>query len=309
MISVIVPLYNERNNVNELHSRILKVMNNLNEDFEIIFVDDCSNDETYEEIKKLKPIKAIHLSKNYGQTSALSCGIDKADGDIIVTLDGDLENQPEDIPLLLSKLEKGFDMVTGWRKDRWSKQVFTRKIPSLIANYLISRISNNKIHDHGCGIRVYKSNVIKNIALFGDMHRMIPAYLAMSGAKIAEVLVTFTNRKYDKSKYGFSRSLKVLLDVLAYYFFNSFSYRPIHFFGYSGLSFLFLGFMCFLYSLILKFNNDIDLDRTPLPILVAIFVVIGFQFILMGLLAEIIIRLNIQNNNTKSYMIREEFEN
>lgn len=309
MISLVIPLYNEKNNVYELHKRILNVMNSLEIDFEIIFVDDCSTDGTYDAIKELKHIKSYRLARNYGQTSALSCGIEKAKGDIIVTLDGDLENQPEDIPLLLKELENGYDMVNGWRKNRWSTQLFSRKFPSLIANLLISKISKTDIHDHGCGIKAYRSDIIKNVALTGDMHRMIPAYLAMTGARITEIPVNFKPRLYDKSKYGFSRSLKVLMDVIAYYFFRRFSERPIHFFGYSGLSFIFLGFVSFLLALFLKLKEGIDFDRTPLPVLVAIFVLIGFQFILMGLLAEIMVRLNKQNFKTKSYEIKDEYKN
>jgi len=309
MISVIVTVYNEVENVSELHGRLVSVMQNLGQEYEIIFVDDGSDDGTFEELKRLKPIKVYQLPKNYGQTIALACGLDHAKGEIIMTLDGDLENQPEDIPILLDKLDAGYDVVAGWRKSRWSRQLLFRRLPSLIANSLISSMGRVKVHDHGCSLRAYRAHVFKDISFSGEMHRMLPSYLAMQGAKVTEVPVNFESRKFGKSKYGFSRSFKVLLDVLAFYFFRWFSDRPIHFFGYTGFALFALGLFTFLLALFLRIFSGIHFNRTPLPELVAIFVVVGFQFILFGLLAEIIVRLRRKEINLELYDIKEQIKN
>lgn len=311
MISVIVPMYNEEKTVRELHRRINSVMTNIGEPYEIVFVDDGSTDGTFDEMKVLVPIKALRLRRNFGQSLAFSCGIHRAKGDIIVTLDGDLENQPEDIPLLINKLYEGYDVVTGWRTERWSTQRIVRRFPSLVANWLISRFSTVNIHDHGCSLRAYRSNVIRNVNLAGEMHRMLLAYIGNNGAKIAEIPIAFTPRKYGKSKYGFSRSLNVILDILAFYFFRWYSERPIHFFGYAGFASILLGSFTFLWALYLRIMEDIHFNRTPLPELMAIFIVVGFQFILMGLLGEVIVRLNReeQEDKNKSFEIIEYVQN
>lgn len=309
MFSVIVPFYNERGSVRELHGRILEILKKSDGEFEIIFVDDGSTDGTFEEIKKLAPLRAFRLSQNFGQTVALGCGIREAKGDIIVTLDGDLENYPEDIPKLLEKLSEGYDVVSGWRENRWSGEFWTRRLPSLAANKFISYITGTKLHDHGCNLRVYRKSAFKGIGFTGEMHRMLAAYLGMHGAKVAEVPVGYTPRKHGSSKYGFSRIFKVLLDVLAFYFFKEYGTRPMHFFGYAGFGSIFLGFLAFLWAVFLRFFEGVHFNRTPLPEVVAIFVVVGFQFILMGLLAEIIVRLHYKDSGKPPYEIAEEINN
>lgn len=307
MISVIVPFYNESESVNELHSRLLAVFKKIGKPFEIIFVDDGSTDGTFEEIKKCYPVRGFRLMRNFGQTGAFGTGVAEARGDIIVTLDGDLENKPEEIPALFKKMEEGYDVVSGWRKDRWSNEFYTRRIPSVIANTLISKVTGTKLHDHGSSLRVYKKNVFKGISFIGEMHRMLVAFIGMNGAKVAEVPVTYTKRKHGKSKYGLSRTFRVLLDLIAFKFFRTYSTRPMHFFGYSGLASIAFGFLTFVWALVLRLVYDTHFNQTPLPVLVAIFVVVGFQFILMGLLAEIIIRVH--KNGEQRYDIRESFEN
>ena len=289
-ISVVVPFFNEAESVAALHQSLIGVLTGMQKPFELIFVDDGSTDGTWRGLQKLEGVRKIHLSRNYGQTAALSVGIKEARGDVIVTMDGDLENDPADIPLLLRKLEEGYDIVSGWRKDRWQDNFFSRRFPSAMANWLISFVTGIRLHDHGCTLKAYRAHVLKSIQLTGDMHRMVAAYAARGGARVAELPVRFESRKYGVSKYGFSRTFKVLLDILAFHFFYKYARRPIHFFGAIGFLSFFLAFIALLWAFYLRVFEDTHFIRTPLPILVAIFVVVGFQLILMGLLAEIITR-------------------
>ena len=293
-ISVVVPFFNEAESVQEFHRVLLAALQKLQVTFEIIFVDDGSTDKTLEYMRALKPARVLFFTRNYGQTAALGVGIGEARGEIIITLDGDLENRPEDISKLLVKLEEGFDIVSGWRQDRWKDKLFTRRIPSKLANHMISFVTGVYLHDHGCTLKAYRKKFVKNINFIGDMHRIIAAYAVREGAKLTEIPVQFEPRRHGKSKYGFSRTFKVLLDILAFHFFYKYARRPIHFFRALGfVSFFLAGVMSFI-AVYLRVTQDIHFIRTPLPMLVAIFVVVGFQFILMGLLAEIISR-NSQN--------------
>lgn len=307
MISVIAPFFNEKESIRELHARLFLILRKIGKPFEIIFVDDGSRDGTFEEIKKLVPVRGLRLRRNLGQTAAFGYGIANAKGEIVVTMDGDLENQPEDIPRLLEKLGEGYDVVAGWRKDRWAGEFFTRKMPSLFANRLISRITGVRLHDHGCNLRVYKKNVFDGMEFRGEMHRMLAAYLGMHGAKVTEVPVSYVPRKFGRSKYGLSRTFKVLLDVLSLHFFRKYASRPMHFFGYAGFLSIGFGFLTFFWALYLRIAEGIHFNRTPLPELVAVFMVVGFQFILMGLLAEILTRSG-QKQHLESYEIAERVE-
>jgi len=308
-ISVVAPVYNEKESVKELHDRLVSVLKKLGCPYEIIFVDDGSTDAAFREIKNLSPIVAICLKRNYGQTAALAAGIDAADGDIIVTIDADLENQPEDIPSLLEKMKEGFDVVSGWRRDRWKGQTFMRRSPSKIANWLISWVTKTKLHDHGCTLKAYKADALKQLNLYGDMHRMIAAYAGLAGAKVAEVPVGHVFRKYGKSKYGIWRTFRVLLDLIVVKFFAKYSNRPMHFFGGAGFfSFLF-GFLTFLLMLYFKYFGGKDFIQTPLPVLAAFFVLAGIQFILMGLLAEVLMRLRYESQKRKIYIVAEKISN
>lgn len=292
MISIVIPFYNEEKNISLLHGRLVKTLINIGQDFEIIFVDDGSTDNTFAEMKKLHPITALKLNKNKGQTEALGAGIRASSGDLIITMDGDLENQPEDIPLLIEKMKEGFDVVSGWRKDRWKDNFVTRKIPSLIANKLINFISGTTLHDNGCQLRVFKKEVLSDIMFIGEIHRMLATHVSVQGAKVGEVEVSYKNRIHGESKYGLSRTFRVVLDVISMGFFQRYSKRPMHFFGYVGFISIALGALAAFWALYLKIYQHLDFDATPLPVVVAFFVLAGFQFILMGLLAEIVIRVN-----------------
>lgn len=309
LISVVIPVYNEEKNVKRLFDELLLSLNGMAKKFEIIFVDDGSTDQTIAELKKLRPARIISFAKNFGQTAAFNAGFQAAKGDIIATIDGDLENDPRDIEKLLEKLDEGFDVVSGWRKSRWKDKVLTRRIPSWAANRLISFITGVKLHDHGCSLKVYRGKVLKGVNLGGDMHRMLAAYIASRGARIAEVAVSYRSRQYGKSKYGLSRTFKVLLDIVSFYFFDRYARRPMHFFGGAGFVSLISGGFIFLWALFLRIFEGTHLNRTPLPVLTAILVVIGFQFILMGLLAEIIVRSSKDFRDQEAYKIKEEIDN
>jgi glycosyltransferase involved in cell wall biosynthesis len=285
--SVVAPLYNEKETATDLHRRLVHCLNRTGNAYEIILVDDGSTDGTWQELQKLQGVRRIRLLRNYGQTAALSVGIKEARGNIIITMDGDLENDPADIPILLMKMDEGFDIISGWRKDRWQDKFFTRRLPSAIANRLISCVTGVWLHDHGCALKAYRAEVLKRIPLTGDMHRMIAAYAARHGARVAELPVRFEPRKHGISKYGFSRTFKVLLDILAFHFFYTYARRPVHFFGAMGFLSFFIAGIAGVWAVYLRVAEEIHFIRTPLPIVVAIFIVVGFQFILMGLLAEI----------------------
>ena len=308
-VSVVTPFFNEEKNVSELHSRMVSVLKSLNMPFEIIFVDDGSSDETFKKMKSLSPLIAVRLRKNYGQSAALDIGIKKSTGDVIVTIDGDMENDPQDIPILLEKLLKEEkDIVSGWRKDRWQKQKFSRRLPSLAANWLISFITRVKLHDHGCTLKAYRRDVLNNLELQGEKHRLIVAYAAIMGADIAEVPVRYAPRKFGSSKYGFLRTFKVLLDIFTLIFFNKYANRPMHFFGGVGFISFLLGAVSFLVMLYFKLFLKISFIQTPLPTLAVLFFVIGFQFVLMGLLAEIFVYKSFSQEKGK-FIVREEIIN
>ena len=252
-------------------------------------------------------VTGIRLSRNYGQTLALAAGIKKATGDIIVTIDGDLENDPKDIPNLLKKLDEGCDIVSGWRKNRWQGQFFTRRLPSYIANRVISFVTGAELHDHGCSLKVYRKEILRDLTLFGEMHRMIAAYAKLlNGAKVAELPVNYKPRQFGVSKYGPFRIFRVLLDLFALYFFYRYSNRPIHFFGGIGFFSFFLSFLSFLTMFYFKYVLNITFIETPLPIMVTLFAIIGMQFVLMGLLAEFLLR---QSVDSRQYLIKEEVVN
>lgn len=306
-LSIVVPLYNEERSVAPLHARIMEALRGVGVPFEIILVDDGSIDETFKEMKKLSPVFAYRLTRNFGQTAALAAGISKATGEIIVTLDGDLENDPCDIPALIAKLDEGFDVVSGWRKDRWNRQWFSRWIPSVIANRIISAATGAKLHDHGCTLKAYRRSALAHLMLYGEMHRMIAANAKLfNQARIAEIPVAYTPRRFGESKYGILRSFKVLLDVVAIRFFYKYANRPMHFFGAAGFFSFFFGFLAFAGMFYIKYAFGITFIETPLPTLSGIFFIVGVQFILMGLLAELILR---NSGGVKTFLIAEEVKN
>lgn len=303
-ISVVAPLFNEAQSIAFLHQELLSALKFLSCPFEIIMVDDGSTDNTFEEIKKLPAVTGIKFSRNYGQTLALAAGIKRATGDVIVTIDGDLENDAQDIPKLIEKLNEGYDVVSGWRKNRWAGSFFSRRLPSLVANRIISLVSGIRLHDHGCTLKAYRKEILQNLRLSGEMHRMIAAYAGLlNGARVAEIPVNYRPRRFGASKYGPFRIFRVLLDLFALYFFYRYSNRPMHFFGGAGFLSFFISFLFFLMMIYFKYVLKITFIETPLPTLVAIFAIIGIQFILMGLLAELLLK---QSNNLQLPIIKKE---
>ena len=306
-ISIILPIYNEEGSIKELHKEISEVLNRISSDYEIIAVDDGSNDGGLEILKEIAKVdsnfKVIEFRKNYGQTAAISAGIDFSQGDILIPMDADLQNDPADIPKFLEKINQGLDVVSGWRKSR--KDKLSRRIPSQIANWLISFITKVRLHDYGCTIKAYKKDVVKNIRFYGEMHRFMPAYASWYGAKIGEIVVNHRSRKYGKAKYGLSRIFRVILDLVTVKFLMTYLTKPIHFFGRMGLISLFLSFLFGLAAIILRFQG-LEFDHTPLLLLTVFLIIVGIQFILMGILAEILIRIYHEPNSKSTYSIKNK---
>lgn len=306
-ISVVIPLYNEEENVEILHKRIKEVLDNTGYTYEILYVDDGSRDKTLdylEEIQKNdKNVIVLSLRRNFGQTAAFAAGFDLSRGDIVVTMDGDLQNDPSDIPRLVEAL-KGYDLVSGWRKKR-KDPFFSRRLPSMIANWLISKVTGVRLHDYGCSLKAYRREVIKNLRLYGEMHRFIPALASWYGVRINEIETTHYPRLRGKSKYGISRTIKVLLDLLTIKFLQNFSTKPMQFFGPIGLIFSLAGIAICAYLTFEKFVSAVDIGTRPLLLLGVLLLIIGFQFIGMGLLGEMIIRVYHESQKKPIYTIKK----
>ena len=309
-LSIVIPVYNEEENINDCYAEIKKALENKGVKYEIIFVDDGSNDRTNELLHKIyekdNTVKVIRFRKNFGQTSAMSAGFKHAKGKIIVSMDADLQNDPNDIPKLLEKINQGYDIVSGWRKNRKDK-LFTRRIPSIIANKIISLTTGVKLHDYGCTLKAFRSEIIKNINLYGEMHRFIPAVASWMGTNITEVHVNHRPRTKGKSKYGLSRTLKVILDLITVKFLLSFSTKPIQIFGIFGILSLFFGTLFFTIIIIQRQFFSIPADR-PLLLISVFLIFTGIQFILMGLLAEIQIRIYHESQHKPTYVIKNILE-
>ncbi len=311
-ISVVIPVYNEEKNIPILISRLLGILKEISFSWEVILVDDGSTDSSFKALKaaadKDERVKVLRFLRNFGQTQAISAGIDRSSGDVIVLMDADLENDPQDIPNLLNKIREGYDVVSGWRQDRWKDKYFTRRFPSQMANWLISKISNIELHDFGCTLKAYKREVLKQVKLYGEMHRFIPALAAWYGYKICEVPVRYEKRKFGRSKYGVSRVFRVLLDILFLKFLFKFLHRPLHFFGGAGIISAVLGAVAGLLALYFKFSkaHQKDFIETPLPVIMTMFILLGAVFILMGILAELLIRVYFEGQDKKNYLVREE---
>jgi len=310
-LSLIIPVFNEQENLKQLYKEITASCEELDKSYQVVFVDDGSTDNSLDiliEMQKKDPrIRVIRLRKNFGQTAALSAGFDHSQGDIVITLDADLQNDPSDFGKLIHKIEQGYDLVSGWRKKRKDK-LLTRRIPSKIANWIISMITRVKLHDYGCTLKAFRRDVIKNINLYGEMHRFIPAIASNIGVSIAEVKVNHRPRRYGKSKYSLMRFIKVVLDLLTVKFLLSYSTRPLQIFGIfgliSGLAGGIIGLILSYQRLILKQGIA---DR-PLLLLAVLLMVIGFQFITLGLLAEILVRAYHESIEKRIYYIREIYE-
>ena len=308
MISVIIPIFNEEDNIKQLAESILKVLEGL--DFEVLFINDGSKDNSEEKIlalaQKHSKIKLITLRRNYGQTAAIQAGFDHSIGDIVIPMDGDLQNDPNDIPILIEKINEGYDVVSGWRKIRSDKK-FTRIIPSKIANMIISKISGLHLHDYGCTLKAYRKEILKDIKLYGEMHRFIPIYASWEGAKVTEIAVHHHPRTAGKTKYGLSRIPRVILDLLVIRFFDKSLDRPIHLFGQFGLLMFLIAFLLSLLAIFLKIFVNISFILTPLPLLVVFFAMSGLLCIFLGLVAEIQSRIYFESINRPPYLIKKHY--
>jgi glycosyltransferase involved in cell wall biosynthesis len=310
-LSIVVPVLNEEKNLPELYEEISTSCKSLDLTYEIIFIDDGSWDSSFPVLrgiqKKDSKVKVIRLRKNFGQTAALSAGFDYANGEVIITLDADLQNDPQDFALLIDKIREGYDIVSGWRKKR-KDPLFTRRIPSAMANCLISRITHIKLHDFGCTLKAFRKEVIKNIDLYGELHRFIPAIASNLGVSIAEVEVHHRPRKHGKSKYSVLRFVKVTLDLLTVKFLLSYSTRPLQIFGLFGLASGLIGGIIGLYLSYQRLILKVGISGRPLLLLAILLIVIGIQFITLGLLAEIMVRAYHESVNKRIYFIREIFD-
>ncbi len=306
-ISVVIPLYNEEENVAELHRRVKSSMERTGREFEIIYVDDGSTDRTRSLLEEIasndRSAVVLSLRRNFGQTAAFAAGFDYARGDVIVTLDGDLQNDPDDIPKLLALIGEN-DIVSGWRKER-KDPFLSRRLPSLIANRLISKVTGVSLHDYGCSLKAYRREVVKNLKLYGEMHRFIPALANWYGVKIAEVETTHHPRLRGKSKYGISRTMKVVLDLITVKFLQSFSTKPLQFFGPMGLLSGLIGFLISLYLTGEKVLLGRDIGGRPLLLLGALLIIVGIQFIGMGLLGEMVVRVYHETQKKPIYVIKK----
>ena len=310
-LSLIIPVFNEAENVGPLHQEITESCHKLGRTYEIIFVDDGSLDETFIRLKKIQAsdskVHIIRLRKNFGQTPALAAGFDHARGEIIITMDGDLQNDPGDFGLILDKLEEGYDIVTGWRKKRYDK-FLTRRIPSKIANWLISTITRVKLHDYGCSLKAYRREVIDNIRLYGELHRFIPAIASNMGISLAEVVVHHRPRTRGKSKYHIWRFPKVILDLITVKFLLSYSTRPLQSFGIFGLVSGLGGIGIGAYLSYVRLFKGQGISDRPLLLLAILLIVVSIQFITLGLLAEIMVRSYHESSDKRIYHIREVIE-
>jgi glycosyltransferase involved in cell wall biosynthesis len=307
MLSILVPAFNEETNLPILYERIIEVLEPLGTDFEVIIVDDGSSDGTAAVLDELATrdsrIKAIVFRRNFGQTAALMAAIDHSSGDVLVPLDADLQNDPADIPRLIAKLDEGFDVVSGWRKNRQDHAV-RRNLPSRIANLLISTISGVRLHDYGCTLKAYRRSVLAPVRLYGEMHRFIPIYATWTGGRVTEIPVSHHPRKFGRSKYGMERILKVILDLIVVQFLGKYETKPIYVFGGFGFLSLVISFISGVYALWLKFSGQADFVQTPLPLLVVLTFLTGMMSILMGLLAEIVMRVYFESQGKAPYLVR-----
>jgi len=307
-LSVVIPLYNEAESIPALRQALTTTLDASGYDYEIIIVDDGSRDQSFAllaEWTETDPhLRVIRFRRNFGQTAAFAAGFDHARGQVVVTLDADLQNDPADIPLLMAKIDEGYDIVSGWRQDRQDR-FLDRRLPSIIANRLISNVTDVRLHDYGCSLKAYRREVLREVHLYGELHRFIPALAAQVGGAVTEVPVNHRARQFGSSKYGIGRTVRVLLDLITVWFLGSYSTRPLHVFGGIGLSFFGLGFLIGLYLTFIKLVQGQDIGGRPLLLLVALLIMVGVQLITMGLVAEMIIRTYHESQGKPIYTVRE----
>jgi glycosyltransferase involved in cell wall biosynthesis len=308
MISVVVPIYNEQDNVTRLAEEVLATLTEAGVDFELILVDDGSSDSSPQLIDELAAreprIKGILLRRNFGQTAAMAAGFDHSHGEVIVPMDGDLQNDPRDIPRLLEKLDEGYDVVSGWRKDRKDKMV-SRRLPSILANGLISRMTDVHLHDYGCSLKAYRREVLRGINLYGELHRFVPALASQFGAKVTEIPVNHRPRLAGASKYGIDRTLRVVLDLITVKFLLKYSTRPMQLFGRWGIWTFASSGICGLTVLWMKFFEGLSMNRNPLLVLTAFLAFAAVQFLVLGLVAEMVTRIYHETQNKPVYVVRK----
>lgn len=306
-VSLVLPLYNEEDNVAPLYEALVAAMATLPMPCQVVWVNDGSRDDTAarmdEVARRDARFMAIHLRRNFGQTAAMAAGFDHATGDVIVALDADLQNDPADIPKLLDKMNEGYDVVSGWRRDRKDKWL-TRILPSKIANWLISRMTGVSLHDYGCSLKAYRREVLQDVRLYGEMHRYIPALARWAGGHVAEVVVTHHPRRFGKSKYGLSRILRVVLDLMTVKFLLAYSTKPIQVFGRWGIITGGVGFLLALYLSVEKLLYHVSIGNRPLLLLAVLLMLLGVQFISLGLIAELQARTYYEAQGKKIYAIR-----
>ena len=307
-LSVVVPVHDEEESVEPLHQALTRTLTELGRSYEIIVVDDGSRDATYPRLARLAAddphLKLIKLRRNFGQTAAMAAGFDHASGAVIVPMDGDLQNDPEDIPRLLEKIDEGYDVVSGWRKNREDKRV-RRRLPSRVANWLIGRVTGVRLHDYGCTLKAYRADIVKETRLYGEMHRFLPALAHLLGARITELPVRHHPRRFGRSKYGLRRTMKVLLDLLTVKFLSGYATKPSYVFGGSGALLCVAGAIATAYTAYEKYVNGVYVHRNPAILIAVFFFTIGFNLILMGLLAELIIRTYHESQAKPTYAVRE----
>lgn len=315
-LSLFLPVLDEEENLRPMHEKIRGALDALGKSAEVIYVDDGSTDKSLEILKEIAGsddrVRVISLRRNYGQTAAMSAGIDAAHGEILIPMDADLQNDPADIKRLLDKLNEGYDVVSGWRKNRQDKMV-SRKIPSQIANKIISWIGGVPLHDYGCSLKAYRREVLKDVKLYGEMHRFIPIYASWAGARVTEIPVDHHARTAGKSKYGISRTIKVVFDLITIKFMAEYHTKPIYVFGSFGLLAFAASVFAGLYAIFMKLAGRIGLPQfhadfveTPLPVLSIVMFAISIQFFLMGLLAELLVRTYHESQDKAIYAVREK---
>jgi glycosyltransferase involved in cell wall biosynthesis len=310
-VSVFLPVFNEEPNLPPLHEKLNASLAQLGRSAEIIYVDDGSSDGSLNVLREIAAhdprVRVIALRRNYGQTPAMAAGIHAARGHVLIPMDADLQNDPADIVRLLDKLDEGYDVVSGWRKNRQDPLV-TRKLPSQMANWIISKIGGVPLHDYGCSLKAYRRESLEDVQLYGEMHRFIPIYASWSGARVTEIPVEHHARTMGKSKYGLSRTIKVVFDLMTIKFMASYQTKPLYMFGFAGLITFAISFLCAVLALLMKFASwphHADFVQTPLPVLTMVMLVLGVQFFFMGLLAEMLVRTYHESQSKPIYAVRE----
>ena len=307
-LSVILPVFNEEESLTLQYKAVSDAVKKLKKTYEIIFVDDGSSDSSYDILKEIassdKNVRLVRFRRNFGQTAAMAAGIDYSKGEVIVFMDSDLQNEPEDIGKLLEKIDEGYDVVSGWRANRQDKLI-SRKIPSKIANWLIARVTGVPLHDLGCSLKAYRGEVLRQVNLYGEMHRFIPVHASWIGARITEVPVGHHARQFGKSKYGIKRTFKVLLDLITVKFMGSYSTKPIYIFGGTGIFLLLLGFLSGAAVVAMKILLHHNMIRNPLLLMTVMLIILGVLFIQMGIIAEIMIRIYHESQKLPPYRVRE----